>query len=41
MLHYIHGLTGREIAKLFGIKEDAVMKRLSRGRKMLGEEMGR
>lgn len=41
ILYYIHGLTGREIAKLFGIKEDAVMKRLSRGRKMLGEEMGK
>lgn len=39
ILHYINGLTGGEIAKLFGMKEDAVMKRLSRGRKMLREEM--
>ncbi len=40
ILYYIQGLTGKEIAKLFDIKEDAVMKRLSRGRKMLREEMG-
>lgn len=39
ILHYIYGMTGREIAKLFNLKEDAVMKRLSRGRKMLKEEM--
>lgn len=39
MLHYIHGMTGRDMAKLFGMKEDAVMKRLSRGRKMFREEM--
>lgn len=39
ILHYIHGLIGKEIAKLFDMKEDAVMKRLSRGRKLLREEM--
>ena len=40
ILHYIQGLTGKEIAKLFDMREDAVMKRLSRGRKLLREEMG-
>lgn len=39
ILHYIQELTGKEIAKLFDMKEDVVMKRLSRGRKLLREEM--
>lgn len=40
ILHYINGFTGKEIAHLLGIKEDAVMARLSRGRKQLKKELG-
>lgn len=40
LLYYVNGFTGKEIAEMFGIKEDAVMKRLSRGRKMLRKEFG-
>lgn len=39
ILYYINGLTGKEMAALLGIKEDTVMKRLSRAREMLREEM--
>lgn len=39
ILHYVNGFTGKEIANLLGIKEDAVMARLSRGRKRLKREL--
>ncbi len=40
MLYYVNGFTGKEIANLLGIKEAAVMARLSRGRKRLKKELG-
>ena len=40
ILYYVNGFTGREIANLLGIKENAVMARLSRGRKRLKKELG-
>lgn len=40
ILHYVNGFTGKEIGNLLGIKEDAVMARLSRGRKRLKKELG-
>lgn len=40
ILHYVNGFTGKEIGSLLGIKEDAVMARLSRGRKRLKKELG-
>ena len=39
ILYYVNGLTGKEIADLLEMKESAVMQRLSRARKKLGEEM--
>lgn len=39
ILHYVNGLTGKEIADLLEMKESAVMQRLSRARKKLREEM--
>jgi RNA polymerase sigma-70 factor (ECF subfamily) len=39
LLYYVNGFTGKEIANLLGIKEDAVMTRLSRGRKQLKKEL--
>lgn len=39
ILYYVNGFAGKEIANLLGIKEDAVMARLSRGRKRLRKEM--
>lgn len=39
ILYYVNGLNSKEIANLLKLKEDAVMKRLSRGRKILREEM--
>lgn len=39
ILYYVNGFTGKEIAKLLGIKKDAVMIRLSRGRKRLKKEL--
>jgi RNA polymerase sigma-70 factor (ECF subfamily) len=39
LLYYVNGFTGKEIANLLGIKEDAVMARLSRGRKRLKKEL--
>ena len=39
ILYYVNGFTGKEIANLLGIKEDAVMARLSRGRKRLQKEL--
>lgn len=39
LLHYVNGFTGKEMAHLLGIKEDAVMARLSRGRKRLKKEL--
>lgn len=41
ILYYVNGFTGKEIANLLGIKEDAVMARLSRGRKRLKKELSR
>lgn len=38
LLYYVNGFTGKEIAEILGITEGAVMKRLSRGRKMLRKE---
>lgn len=40
ILYYVNDLAGREIAELLGIREDAVMTRLSRGRKWLRKELG-
>lgn len=40
ILHYVNGFTGKEIGNLLGLKEDAVMARLSRGRKRLKKELG-
>lgn len=34
-LHYIEGYKGREIAEIIGISEDAVKKRLQKGRELL------
>lgn len=39
ILYYVNGFSGKEIAELLGIKEDAVMARLSRGRKRLKKEL--
>lgn len=39
ILYYVNGFTGKEIANLLGLREDAVMTRLSRGRKRLKREM--
>lgn len=39
ILYYINGFSGKEITNLLGIKEDAVMTRLSRGRKRLKKEL--
>lgn len=39
ILHYVNGFTGKEIANLLGVTEDAVMARLSRGRKRLKKEL--
>lgn len=39
ILYYVNGFTGKEIANLLNIKEDAVMTRLSRGRKLLKKEL--
>lgn len=39
ILYYVNGFSGKEIADLLGIKEDAVMARLSRGRKRLKREL--
>lgn len=39
ILYYVNGFTGKEIANLLGLREDAVMTRLSRGRKRLRREM--
>lgn len=41
LLNRAHGLSCREIAKTFGITEDAVKKRLSRAKKMVLERLGR
>lgn len=40
ILYYVNGFSGKEIANLLGIREAAVMARLSRGRKRLGKELG-
>lgn len=40
ILHYVHELTGEDIAKLLGIKVSNVMKRMERGRKYLRTELG-
>lgn len=39
ILYYVNGFSGKEIADLLGIKEAAVMARLSRGRKHLRKEL--
>ena len=39
MLKYVHGLENEEIAKVFGIKEETVRQRISRGKKMLEEKL--
>lgn len=39
ILYYVNGFSGKEIAGLLGIKEEAVMARLSRGRKRLKKEL--
>lgn len=39
LLHYVHGFSGKEVADILGIKENTVMKRLSRGRKILRKEL--
>lgn len=39
LLYYVNGFNGKEIADLLGVKENAVMTRLSRGRKRLREEL--
>ena len=39
MLKYVHGLENEEIAKVFGITEETVRKRISRGKKMLEEKL--
>lgn len=41
ILHYINGLTGKEMADLLQMKEDSVMKRLSRARKLLEKELNK
>lgn len=39
LLYYVNGFTGKEIADVLGIKENAVMTRLFRGRKQLKKEL--
>ncbi len=39
LMKYVHGLENNEIAKLFGITEEAVRQRISRGKKLLEKKL--
>ena len=39
LMKYVKGLENKEIAELFGIKEETVRQRISRGKKMLEEKL--